>query len=108
MLEKAQYTDEYLKKIQFFGAIGYDVYKIKNLLDIENPKQFRKEFFTMGSAIWNAYKKGKDSFDLNIDKILVEKIKSGDIDALEILQNRKIIYKAEENSISQILEAEDY
>jgi hypothetical protein len=71
------YTDEFLSKISSFGILGYGVDKIIDLVEPDDPDQFRAAFFTPGSEIHKAYRKGKTTGEYSLDKDLFDKAVKG-------------------------------
>ena len=83
------YSEEQIKKMVHMGILGYDVSKIINILDIEDEKQFKKDFENSNSEIAKAYQRGKDKGDYAIDLKLYEKAREGDLKALAEYEKRK-------------------
>lgn len=71
------------------GTLGYPSSKIINVLDIDDEKQFTKDFDNPRSEVAKAYKKGVDKADFIIDSKLFEMAKNGDLKALEKYEIRK-------------------
>jgi len=84
-----EYNEEFLKKMVQVGTLGYPLSKILNVLDIENEKQFIKDFNTKNSDVFNSYQKGVDKADFLLDIKLFEMAKNGDLKALDKYEQRK-------------------
>lgn len=78
-----EYSDEFLSKIMQVGTLGYPLSKILNVLDIEDPKTFIKDFDNPDSRVAKYYVKGIDKADFMMDISLFNKAKSGDLIAFE-------------------------
>jgi len=85
------YTDDFIKKIRSFGALGYKLKKIANILELDSEDQdeLKNEFEKPGSEIHIAYTKGRDQADYAIDMKLFQMAKEGDLKALESFERRK-------------------
>jgi glycosylphosphatidylinositol transamidase (GPIT) subunit GPI8 len=85
------YTEDFLKKIIQMGILEYTCDKILNILDefIEDQNKFIKDFNNDNSEVYKAYKKGKDKADFIIDQRLFELAKTGNIAAIEKIEQRK-------------------
>ena len=92
-----EYNDEFLKKMVQVGTLGYPLSKIINVLDIDDIKQFTKDFDNPKSKIAVSYQKGVDKADFILDSKLFEMAKNGDLKALQKYEERKRnqIYDAE-------------
>jgi len=75
-----------------FGAFEYDEKKIASILGID-IKEVEKEISDKNSLLSKLLEKGKDMSDYVIDLKLFDMGKSGDIKALEKLENRKRLRK---------------
>ncbi len=94
-----KYTEEFLKKIVSVGTLGYSVYKIINVLDVEEKdhEQFINDFNNPRHEVYKNYKKGLDKADYAIDMKLFEKAREGDLKALAKYEERKY-YEQTRNS----------
>lgn len=78
-----------LEKVRSFGILGYSVDKIIDLISPENVAQFKVDFETENTPIWNAYHKGLRTGQYNLDKELFDaSTKLHDTKANESLKNR--------------------
>lgn len=84
-----EYNEDFLKKIVQMGTLGYPLSKIINVLDIDDIKQFTKDFDNAKSKVSNSYQKGIDKADFVIDSKLFDMAKGGDLKALEKYEKRK-------------------
>lgn len=91
-----EYNEDFLKKMVQVGTLGYPLSKIVNVLDIDNEKQFIKDFDNKNHPIAKAYQKGIDKADFVIDSKLFDMAKNGDLKALKEYdeRKRKNIYKS--------------
>lgn len=83
------YTPEQIKQMVHMGILGYSCEKCINILDIENEKEFEKDFADPKTEIYKSYKKGVDKSDYAIDLKLFELAKGGDLKALQKYEERK-------------------
>ena len=79
------FSDIQKEQIINFGALGYPIEKISNIMDIKK-EVLQCEIFE------ELYQKGKDTSDFVIDLKLFEMAKAGDIKALDKLNSRKKRY----------------
>jgi hypothetical protein len=86
-----EYTSDQIKKIVNLGTLGYGLEKCLNVLDVEDPKQFAKDFDNPDSVVGKAYKKGRDIADFAIDSKLFEMARQGDINAMREFERKKRI-----------------
>lgn len=84
-----EYDEDFLKKMVQVGTLGYPLSKIINVLDIEEHKQFTKDFDNPSSKIAVAYQKGVDKADFVLDSKLFDMAKNGDLKALQKYEERK-------------------
>lgn len=84
-----EYTDDFLKKMVQVGTLGYPLSKIINVLDVEDTKQFTKDFDNPKSKVAISYQKGIDKADFILDSKLFEMAKNGDLKALQKYEERK-------------------
>lgn len=71
------------------GTLGYPLSKIINVLDVDDEKQFTKDFDNPKSKVAVAYQKGVDKADFILDSKLFEMAKNGDLKALNKYEERK-------------------
>lgn len=80
------------EQIVNFGAFEYDAKKIASILGVD-LKEVQSEIDNKTSLLYQLLQKGRDMADYVIDLKLFEMAKSGDIKALEKLDNRKRVRK---------------
>lgn len=95
-----EYNEDFLKKMVQVGTLGYPLSKIINVLDIDDIKQFTKDFDNPKSQVAISYQKGVDKADFVLDSKLFDMAKSGDLKALDKYEVRKRsnIYREERES----------
>lgn len=95
-----EYDEDFLKKMVQLGTLGYPLSKIINVLDIDDIKQFTKDFDNPKSKVAISYQKGVDKADFVLDSKLFDMAKGGDLKALDKYEVRKRnnIYKEERES----------
>lgn len=95
-----EYNEDFLKKMVQVGTLGYPLSKIINVLDIEDTKQFTKDFDNPKSQVAISYQKGVDKADFVLDSKLFDMAKGGDLKALDKYEVRKRnnIYREERES----------
>jgi hypothetical protein len=81
-------TEDQEKKIKNMGALGYQPKIICSIMDFDLDK-FEKEFANEKSKIKTLYIAGKNQAMYLMDLKLFEMAQSGDIKALEKLEQRK-------------------
>lgn len=84
-----EYNEDFLKKMVQVGTLGYPLSKIINVLDIEDHKQFAKDFDNPKSKVAISYQKGVDKADFVLDSKLFDMAKGGDLKALDKYERRK-------------------
>lgn len=84
-----EYNEDFLKKMVQVGTLGYPLSKIVNVLDIDDTKQFTKDFYNPKSKVAISYKKGVDKADFVLDSKLFDMAKGGDLKALQKYEERK-------------------
>jgi hypothetical protein len=84
-----EYNEDFLKKMVQVGTLGYPLSKIINVLDIEDHKQFTKDFDNPKSKVAISYQKGVDKADFVLDSKLFDMAKGGDLKALDKYERRK-------------------
>ena len=84
-----EYNEDFLKKMVQVGTLGYPLSKILNVLDIDNEKQFTKDFDNPKSKVAISYQKGVDKADFVLDSKLFDMAKGGDLKALDKYERRK-------------------
>lgn len=84
-----EYNEDFLKKMVQVGTLGYPLSKIVNVLDIEDTKQFTKDFDNPKSKVAISYQKGVDKADFVLDSKLFDMAKGGDLKALDKYERRK-------------------
>lgn len=95
-----EYNEDFLKKMVQVGTLGYPLSKIINVLDIDDTKQFTKDFDNPKSKVAISYRKGIDKADFVLDSKLFDMAKGGNLKALEKYERRKItqLYAEERES----------
>lgn len=95
-----EYNEDFLKKMVQVGTLGYPLSKIINVLDIDDTKQFTKDFNNPKSKVAISYQKGVDKADFVLDSKLFDMAKGGDLKALNKYEIRKRnnIYREERES----------
>ena len=95
-----EYNEDFLKKMVQVGTLGYPLSKIINVLDIDDIKQFTKDFDNPKSQVAISYQKGVDKADFVLDSKLFDMAKGGDLKALDKYEIRKKnnIYREERES----------
>ena len=95
-----EYNEDFLKKMVQVGTLGYPLSKIINVLDIDDIKQFTKDFDNPKSQVAISYQKGVDKADFVLDSKLFDMAKGGDLKALDKYEIRKKnnIYREEKES----------
>lgn len=95
-----EYSEDFLKKMVQVGTLGYPLSKIINVLDIDDIKQFTKDFDNPKSQVAISYQKGVDKADFVLDSKLFDMAKNGDLKALAKYEGRKRnnIYREERES----------
>lgn len=84
-----EYNEDFLKKMVQVGTLGYPLSKIINVLDIDDIKQFTKDFDNPKSQVAISYQKGVDKADFVLDSKLFDMAKGGDLKALDKYEDRK-------------------
>ena len=84
-----EYNEDFLKKMVQVGTLGYPLSKIINVLDIDDAKQFTKDFDNPKSKVAISYQKGVDKADFVLDSKLFDMAKGGVLKALEKYERRK-------------------
>lgn len=84
-----EYNEDFLKKMVQVGTLGYPLSKIINVLDIDDTKQFTKDFDDPKSKVAISYQKGVDKADFVLDSKLFDMAKGGDLKALDKYERRK-------------------
>jgi hypothetical protein len=72
-----EYNEDFLKKMVQVGTLGYPLSKIINVLDIDDIKQFTKDFDNQKSQVAISYQKGVDKADFVLDSKLFDMAKGG-------------------------------
>lgn len=85
-----KYNETEQEQIINFGAFGYPAAKIANILGLD-PLDVLRDMDNTESDLCMLMQKGRDMADYVIDLKLFEMAKSGDIKALDKLQQRKAV-----------------
>lgn len=81
--------ESFLDKVESFGMVRYPLDRILNIIRKEyDPELFESEFNNPQSDIAQAYQRGVDIADYEIDRSLLIAAKSGDLSALEKYERR--------------------
>ena len=84
-----EYNEDFLKNMVQVWTLGYPLSKIINVLDIDDTKQFTKDFDNPKSKVAISYQKGVDKADFVLDSKLFDMAKGGDLKALDKYERRK-------------------
>lgn len=92
-----------LSKVQAFGQLGYPPKRMAILLDIaeEDVEQFINSWSDLKSPLRRAYETGRAKAEYAIDKALYTSAKEGDIDALNKLNERRLMHQENEDVLFQ-------
>ncbi len=83
--------DEYISQVRTFGALGYSVNRICQLLNLRGKKKLAlKVRMSIPGDVYNdAYLSGQALGEYNIDAELAKRAETGDIDSITLLDERK-------------------
>lgn len=83
--------DEYVSQVRTFGALGYTSQRICSLLGLRGKEKLALtvRITLVGDVYYDAYNNGRALGEYNIDAELAKKAESGDIDAINTLEERK-------------------
>lgn len=83
--------EEYVSQVRTFGALGYTPQRICNLLGLRGKEKLALivRIGLAGDVYHDAYDNGRALGEYNIDAELAKKAESGDIDAINTLEERK-------------------
>jgi len=83
-------TEDQKKKLETLGRLNYPLNMVKSILAIknENSEEFEKAFFDSESEVFKLFEKGRAIHDFEIDSGLIREADSGNIDALNRLEER--------------------
>ena len=83
-------TEDQKKKLETLGRLNYPLNMVKSILEIknENSEEFEKAFFDSESEVFKQFEKGRAIHDFEIDYGLMKEADSGNIDALNRLEER--------------------
>lgn len=83
--------DEYVSQVRTFGALGYYVNRICQLLNLRGKKKLAlKVRMSIPGDVYNdAYLSGQALGEYNIDAELAKRAETGDIDSITLLEERK-------------------
>ena len=73
---------EEIEMIQDLAKVGFDVEKIAKVLD-KDVRLFKRDFFTAGTEIYNAYHAGLLLAKQIVDAVLLENAKNGNLTAMQ-------------------------
>lgn len=74
--------------VQACGFGGYKIELMLHIVEPQNVEQFRIDLQNPSSKLAQAYRKGKDKRDFQKDMDLWERVKRGDLEALEQFEKR--------------------
>ena len=83
--------DEYISKVREYAALGYSIKRICTLLQLSKLQTtaLSIRMSLPGDLYFEAYQSGKATGEFNIDTELAKKAELGDIDAINLLEERK-------------------
>lgn len=84
-----EYTPEFLKNIADCGSLGFECEKIIIAFKVENPEEFRRDFYDENSIIFKEYQRGILRAEFAISKAIYKKAETGDIEAIKEYENRR-------------------
>lgn len=93
-------TDDELEMIETLAAGGFDVEKIARVLD-KDVRLFKRDFFTQGTPIYNAYHTALLREKSKVDAVLLENAQKGNLTAMQ--QYYKILEETKCENIRQEL-----
>ena len=84
-------SNDYVSQVRNFGALGYTVERICNLLGLTRKQRMALSMRMVlpGDVYNDAYTQGKVIGEYNIDAELAKRAEAGDIDSIEALESRK-------------------
>jgi hypothetical protein len=77
-----------IQKVEMMGVMNYDLRKILNIVEPNDPEDFKRKLQDPNSELGKAYQRGADKRDFKIDMALWEKAKEGDAKALDKWEQR--------------------
>lgn len=85
-------SDDYTGRVRTFGALGYSPERICQLLHLNNKERLALLFrlSLQDDEYKKAYEEGRAIGEYNIDAELAKNAERGDIDAIELLESRKV------------------
>lgn len=89
---------EEIETIEQLAAIGFDVEKIARVLE-KDVRLFKRDFFTSGTPVSNAYQKGLLLGKSQVDAVLFENAQKGNLTAMQ--QYYKILEETKCENIRQ-------
>lgn len=83
--------DEYVSQVKTFATLGYSVQRICTLLQLKGKEKFALSvrMSMPGDVYYEAWQNGKATGQYNIDSELAKKAEKGDVDAINLLAERK-------------------
>jgi hypothetical protein len=89
-----EYSREFLSRMKMFGLLKYDFERIAIIISNDKNEhidisQFRRDFHNLAHAVYVEYDKGYKTADFAIEKALLDKAITGDVAAIEQLENYK-------------------
>lgn len=83
--------DEYVSQVRTFGALAYTPQRICELLGLRGKQKLALiiRISLTGDVYCDAYNNGRALGEYNIDAELAKKAETGDIDAINTLEERK-------------------
>lgn len=89
--EIGQIGEEFIPQVRAFGALGYTAERIANMLQITGRRRdvLLIRISSPGDTYHTAYFNGKAIGEYNIDAELAKHAEKGEIDSINLLQQRK-------------------
>lgn len=83
--------DEFVSQVRTFGALGYSINRICQLLNLRGKKKLALQLRMKipGDIYYDAYNSGQALGEYNIDAELAKRAETGDIDSITLLEQRK-------------------
>lgn len=83
--------DEYVSQVRTFGALGYSINRICQLLNLRGKKKLALQLRMKipDDIYYDAYNSGQALGEYNIDAELAKRAETGDIDSITLLEQRK-------------------
>lgn len=84
-------SDDYLPRVRTYAIMGYSRERVCRLLELPRKMQMALavRLSLPGDVFYETYEAGLAQGEKNIDMELAKKAENGDIDAIELLEERK-------------------